>query len=64
MTNFFRGIRPPKRTGLLKCDRGATAIEYGLILAMVTLAILGSLTLTADKTVNKWSNISNAVNND
>ena len=64
MTNFFRAARSIRQAGLLKCNRGATAIEYGLILAMVTLAVIGSLSLTAEKTVNKWSNISNAVNND
>lgn len=47
----------------MRCNRGATAIEYGLILAMIAVAIIGALTLTANKTINMWSNISNAVVN-
>lgn len=62
MTNFFRARRPRARSGLMACDRGATAIEYGLILAMIAVTIIGSVTLVADKTINMWTNVANAVN--
>jgi pilus assembly protein Flp/PilA len=41
--------------------RGATAIEYGLILALVTLAMMTALVGVADVTTNMWSNISSKV---
>ncbi len=63
MTNFFRAPRRQRRTGLIKSERGATAIEYGLILALIALAIIGSVTTVADKTINMWGNVANAVNN-
>lgn len=63
MTNFFRGFRLRSQPKLLHCARGATAIEYGLILAMIALAIIGSVTLVANKTGNMWGNVANAVNN-
>lgn len=48
---------------LRDCERGATAIEYGLILALISLAVMGSVTATANKTKNMWNNVSNAVAN-
>jgi Flp pilus assembly pilin Flp len=38
------------------------AIEYGLIIAMIALTIIGALTVTAGKTGNMWGNVANAVN--
>tara|TARA_R110000787_G_scaffold9151_8_gene32210 strand:- start:141 stop:335 length:195 start_codon:yes stop_codon:yes gene_type:complete len=49
------------RRSLAKCQRGATAVEYGLILVLIALAVLGSITLVADKTINMWGNVSNEV---
>lgn len=63
MTNFFRAGRPRRQAALLSCSRGATAIEYGLIMALLTLAIIGSITLVANKTTNMWGNVANAVKN-
>ncbi len=63
MTNSFRTHRNHREKTLLGCDRGATAIEYGLILALVALAIIGSMTGVATKTINMWGNVANAVNN-
>ncbi len=42
-------------------NKGATAVEYGLILAMVVLAMLAALSNVATKTNNMWSNVSNEV---
>jgi len=45
----------------LLCDRhGATAIEYGLIVALIVLAILGALGDVAGKTVTMWNEVANA----
>jgi len=44
-------------------ERGATAVEYGLIIAMVVLAMIGALTDVATRTSGMWSNVSIAVNN-
>lgn len=63
MTNFFRAMRPRRQTGLLTCSRGATAVEYGLILALITLAVIASITSVANKTTNMWNNVANAVKN-
>lgn len=43
--------------------RGATAIEYGLILALVVLAMMSALIGVADVTTNMWGNISTKVQN-
>lgn len=44
------------------CERGATAVEYGLIIAMVVLGMISALTSVATKTNNMWSNVANEVN--
>ena len=55
-----RGLQA-RKGALLRCTRGATAIEYGLILAMIALAVIGALTSVADKTINMWGNVANEV---
>jgi pilus assembly protein Flp/PilA len=49
------------RMGLLKCERGATAVEYGLILALVVLAMIAALSNIATKTNNMWNNVATEV---
>lgn len=49
------------RPSVAECQRGATAIEYGLIVALIALAVIGSMTTVATKTINMWSNVTNAV---
>ncbi|MDQ4419067.1 Flp family type IVb pilin [Sphingobium sp. DEHP117] len=63
MTNLFHRIAPGKERGLLRCNRGATAIEYGVILAMIALAIVGSLSFVAGQTGNMWNNVAQNVTN-
>lgn len=48
---------------LVRCERGATAIEYAMVVAMIALAIISTLGLVADKTINMWTNVANEVNN-
>jgi len=45
------------------CQRGATAVEYGLILALIVLVMLGALTEMAGKTIGMWNHISSEVAN-
>lgn len=47
-----------RRSMLLGCERGATAVEYGLILAMIVLAMLAALQSVATKTTSMWNNVS------
>ena len=41
--------------------RGGTAIEYGLILALVVIVLLAALFGLASTTVDMWNNISTKV---
>ena len=41
--------------------RGATAVEYGLIVALIVLAMVGALSSVADTTTNMWNNVSTKV---
>lgn len=45
----------------LRDRRGATALEYGFILALIVIAIMASLSSVADATVGMWGNVSNNV---
>ena len=49
MRRFFR---------IFKDQRGATAVEYGLILALIFLAMVGAIALVATTTINMWNNVS------
>ena len=35
--------------------KGATAIEYGLIVSLIVIAIIGSLNVFATETIGLWS---------
>jgi pilus assembly protein Flp/PilA len=51
-----------KQLGKLSRDqRGATAVEYGLIVALIVLMVIGAMTLVADNTIEMWHNVSNEV---
>jgi pilus assembly protein Flp/PilA len=43
--------------------RGATAIEYGLIVALIGVAIMGALSGLGGGVGGMWSKINNAVQN-
>ena len=52
-----------RRFERLKTDaRGATAIEYGLILALVVLAVMGTLFYFGAQANNMWNKVANEVN--
>jgi pilus assembly protein Flp/PilA len=48
---------------LARDRKGATAVEYGLIVALVVLAMLAALTNFANVSVGMWNNVSNKVQN-
>ncbi|MBD8640715.1 Flp family type IVb pilin [Sphingomonas sp. CFBP 13733] len=48
---------------LITDRRGATAVEYGLILALVVLGMIAGLVYLADGTTALWSMLHNRVAN-
>jgi pilus assembly protein Flp/PilA len=44
---------------LLRCIRGATAIEYGLIAALISVAAIGAMANLGTKTSSMFNNVSN-----
>ena len=59
--NEARMIRRMK--ALARAERGATAVEYGLICALIVLAAMGAITAFSAKTIGMWNNVSNEVTN-
>lgn len=56
----MKAIRRNLRT--LGADkRGATAIEYGLIVALIVVAMVGGLTMLGGGTSGMWTKINNAM---
>ena len=48
---------------LVRDSRGATAVEYGLIVALIVIAMIASLQALAGTTINVWNNVSTKVSN-
>lgn len=46
---------------LFKDERGATAVEYGLILALIFLAMVGAVGTFAGTTTEMWNTVSTKV---
>jgi pilus assembly protein Flp/PilA len=44
---------------LLRSVRGATAIEYGLIAALISVAAIGAMSNLGTKTSSMFNNVSN-----
>jgi pilus assembly protein Flp/PilA len=55
MFRFFRGI--------VKSQEGATAVEYGLIVSLIVVAIIGAIDSVADSTINMWNGVSENIVN-
>ena len=47
----------------LKNNKGATAIEYGLIAALIAVAAIGAMTTIGGKLKNTFSNVSTQMGN-
>ncbi len=54
------GMRHLKK--MIRDKRAATAVEYGLILALIFLAMVVSLRNVATATTTMWNNVSDEVN--
>jgi pilus assembly protein Flp/PilA len=46
---------------LLHDERGATAVEYGLIVSLIVIAMVASLKGVAGTTINMWADVSEQV---
>jgi pilus assembly protein Flp/PilA len=46
---------------LIRDQKGATAVEYGLIIALIVIAMIAGLTQFAGTTIGMWNNVSTAV---
>jgi pilus assembly protein Flp/PilA len=46
---------------IVRNEKAATAIEYGLILALIFLAVMGGVTLLGDSVKGRWNEIANKV---
>ena len=46
---------------MLRDRKAATAVEYGLILALIVLAVMGALIALASTTTDMWNNVSTKV---
>ena len=42
---------------LVHDEHGATAVEYGLILAMIVIAVIGALSGVASETTQMWDDV-------
>lgn len=46
---------------LFRDCKGATAIEYGLIMALIVIALIGALSGLASTTVGMWNDVADNV---
>ncbi|MGJ3649653.1 Flp family type IVb pilin [Sphingomonas sp. GlSt437] len=53
-------MRRPLRN-LIANKRGATAVEYGLIVSLIVIAMVASLVNLANTTITLWNNVSTKV---
>lgn len=47
---------------MLKNEKGATAIEYGLIAALIAVAAIGAMTSVGQKLNSTFNNVSSSLN--
>lgn len=50
-------------TRLMRSTRAATAVEYGLILALIFLAAVSTITEVGNSTSKMWTHVSNKATN-
>ena len=50
-----------KFLNLIKNEKGATAIEYGLIAALIAVAAIGAMTSIGSSLSNTFSNVSSSL---
>ena len=47
--------------GIVKCQSGATAVEYGLIASLIVIAMMASLGTLATSSTGMWNKVSTNV---
>jgi pilus assembly protein Flp/PilA len=53
MTTFIRRLTRDRR--------GATAVEYGLIISLIVVGIMGALTRFGTSAISMWNNVATVV---
>jgi pilus assembly protein Flp/PilA len=48
---------------ICRCEEGATAVEYGLIAALIVVAVMAAMSNVANSTTNIWNDVANTVLN-
>lgn len=46
---------------LIRDQRGATAVEYGLILALIFLCVIGAIVGVTTETIEMWNYVTNSI---
>ena len=46
---------------VMNSDRGATAVEYGIMVALIAVVIIAAVTLIGDNLSNTFDNVATAV---
>lgn len=46
---------------LVKDESGATAIEYGLIVSLIVIALIGAFNTFANESIGMWEDVTNKV---
>lgn len=49
------------KPALKQDEKGATAVEYGLLLALMVLALIGALAATGGSTQDQWEGVADKV---
>ena len=62
---FVGGLEAMRRIArLIRDQKAATAVEYGLICAMIFLAAIGAIRMVGTTTINMWDGVSDNVFNE
>lgn len=54
-------FRPKSRLKFVNDQRGATAVEYGMILAMIFLAMIGAVSAFGVNATEMWNDMSDTI---
>jgi pilus assembly protein Flp/PilA len=46
---------------ITRCEQGATAVEYGLIVSLIVIAMIAAMSNLAGSTTNMWNDVSNQI---
>jgi pilus assembly protein Flp/PilA len=46
---------------ITRCEKGATAVEYGLIVSLIVIAIVGSMRSFGEGSESMWNRVSNKI---